>query len=96
VERGEYGVKICQGAPSINHLLFVDDSLLLFQITDTSAGRLQNVLSLYENCSGQMINKEKSSVMFRKNTKEVDRLALMSSLDIATGAQNEKYCRFRK
>ena len=47
-ERGEMaGVRVCQEAPSINHLLFADDSLLLFKIEDRSAEHLQNVLSLY-------------------------------------------------
>jgi len=91
-ERGELtGVRIYQGAPSINHLLFADDSLLLFKITDQSAEHLQNILSLYEVCSGQMINKEKCSVMFSRNTREADRTNLMEALDIATEANNEKY-----
>ena len=54
-ERGEtIGVCVCQEAPSINHLLFADDSLLLFKIVDGSAEHLQNVLSLYEDCSGRL------------------------------------------
>jgi len=50
------GVLVCQGVPSVDHLLFADDSLLLFKIEDGSAEHLQNVLSLYEDCSGQTIN----------------------------------------
>ena len=84
-------VKICQGAPSINHLLFADDSLLLFKITNQSAGHLQDILSLYEVCSGQMINKEKSSVMFSRNTHDSVRRNFMASLDIVSEAHNEKY-----
>lgn len=60
--RGDFeGVKVCQEAPSINHLLFADDSLLLLKINAGSVQCLQNVLSLYEDCSGQMVNKEKIS-----------------------------------
>ena len=44
------GVRVCQGAPSINHLLFADDSLLLFKIESGSAEYLQNIISLYEDC----------------------------------------------
>ena len=51
---GMAGVRVCQEAPSINHLLFADDSLLLFKIEDRSAEHLQNVLSLYEDCSGRL------------------------------------------
>ena len=38
-----------------------------------------------------MINKEKCSVMFSRNTREADRTNLMEALDIATEANNEKY-----
>lgn len=67
------GVKVYVDAPSINHLLFADDSLLLLKTNERSANHLQNVLNLYENCSGQTINEDKSSVMFSKNTNERDR-----------------------
>lgn len=91
-ERGDLsGVKVCQQAPSINHLLFADDSLLLLKADERSAECLQNVLSLYERCSGQTINKEKSSVMFSMNTKENDREKFRGALDIGVEAWNEKY-----
>ena len=57
-------IKVCQNAPSINHLLFADDSLLLLKANEWSANHLQNILSLYVDCSGKTINKDKSSVMF--------------------------------
>jgi hypothetical protein len=91
-ERGELmGIKVCQEAPSVNHLLFADDSLILFKINEQSTGQLQSVLSLYENCSGQMINKDKSSVMFSKNTREEDKVVMLSALQINSEARNEKY-----
>jgi len=69
-ERGDLvGVRVCPNAPSINHLLFADDSLLLLKVDEMSASHLQNILSLYEVCSGQIINKEKSSIMFSRNTR---------------------------
>jgi len=55
-----------------------------------SATHLQNILSLYEDCSGQTINKEKSSVMFSKNTKSLEKNQFMASLGITTEALNEK------
>lgn len=91
-ERGEtVGVRVCQEAPSVNHLLFADDSLLLFKIDNGSAGHVQNILSLYEDYSGQTINKEKSSIMFSKNTREETKVSLMAVLDINYEARNEKY-----
>jgi ribonuclease HI len=85
------GVKVCNGAPSVNHLLFADDSLLLLKADERSANHLRNILQLYEECSGQMINKEKSSIMFSKNTGEVARERFKSALGIPVEAMNEKY-----
>ena len=85
------GVKICQQATSINHLLFADDSPLLLKIDDRSSHHLQNILTLYEDCSGQTINKDKSSIMFSKNAKAAHKHQLMVGLDITIEARNDKY-----
>ena len=61
------GVTICENAPSITHLLFVDDSLLLLKVNDGNANHLRHVLQLYDECSGQIINKDKSSILFSKS-----------------------------
>jgi hypothetical protein len=85
------GVTICNNAPSISHLLFADDSLLLLKVKDESAHHLQNILQLYENCSGQIINKEKSSIMFSRNTSGAAKQSFMEIMDIPQEAVNEKY-----
>jgi hypothetical protein len=91
-ERGEMeGVRVCPDAPIINHILFADDSMLLFKIDEQSTNQLQSILSLYEDCSGQIIHKDKSSIMFSKNTNEGDRDAVMPALEITSEARNEKY-----
>ena len=85
------GVKVWHSAPSINHLLYADDSLLLLKTDEWSAYHLQNILSLYEDCSGQTISKDKSSVMFSRNTKSSEKNQLMAALGITSEARNEKY-----
>jgi hypothetical protein len=90
-ERDLVGDKICQNAPSINHLLFADDSLLLVKADETSANHLQHVHSLYEDCSGRTINKEKSSIMFSRNTRQAEKTLVMDVLAIGVEARNEKY-----
>uniref|UniRef100_A0A8I6XFA5 Reverse transcriptase domain-containing protein n=1 Tax=Hordeum vulgare subsp. vulgare TaxID=112509 RepID=A0A8I6XFA5_HORVV len=62
------GTCICNGAPSLNHLVFVYDSLVLMKASCESVVHLQNVLQLYEVCTGQIVNYDKSSIMFNKNT----------------------------
>jgi len=61
------GVTICENAPSITQLLFADDSLLLLKVVEENVSHLQNVLQLYEECLGQIVNKGKSAVLFSKN-----------------------------
>lgn len=62
------GVKICQAAPSVSHLFFADDSMILLKAKQEEAMALREVLDLYENSSGQCINLEKSALMFSQNT----------------------------
>ena len=64
---------------------------MLLKNDERSATHLQDILSLYENCSGQTINKDKSSIMFSQNAKTVDKEQMMTALDIRVEARNDKY-----
>jgi hypothetical protein len=85
------GIQICQNAPSFNHLLFVDDSLVLIKANQASARSLQNLLQLYEVCSGQTINFDKSSVLFSSNMSGVCKQQVLTELHIRAEARTEKY-----
>lgn len=54
------GVKVCRDAPSFNPLLFADNSLILLKVNEESSHHLQNILNLYEVCSGRTIHVDKS------------------------------------
>jgi len=66
-------MRICRNAPSICHLLFADDSLILIQAKGEDAMPLWNSLELYEQCSVQMINKTKSAILYSPNISDPDR-----------------------
>jgi hypothetical protein len=85
------GIKICPGAPSFNHLLFADDSLILLKVSEESSLHLRNILNLYEVCSGQTINVDKSSIVFSKNTSRRDRDQMKATLGVSCEGRNGKY-----
>ena len=75
-------MKVCQNAPSVSHLLFADDSLILFRANRDDALQLQRILDVYEECSGQTINRDKSAIMFSPNTSSTDKGVVMEALNI--------------
>lgn len=58
------GIQLATAGPSVHHLLFADDSLMLCRTTVEEGAEITNCLSLYEAASGQTINKLKSSIIF--------------------------------
>jgi hypothetical protein len=67
------GVHVCRNAPSVSHLLFADDSLILCRATEEEATNLKELLQIYKECSGQVINADKSAVLFSPNTGDTQR-----------------------
>ncbi|KAE8773546.1 hypothetical protein D1007_54235 [Hordeum vulgare] len=85
------GVKICNNAPTVSHLFFVDDVVLLMKANQSEAEVLKEILDLYKRCFGQCINTEKSAIMFTPNTRDEVRTAVKNALVIHSENWNEKY-----
>ena len=62
------GIQSSRGGPWISHLFFADDSLLFGQASISNCRKILDILTVYENCSGQKINREKTSLFFSPNT----------------------------
>jgi hypothetical protein len=64
------GVSISRGGPRVSHLLFADDSLLFCQASIEASETLMRILSIYEDSSGQKLNKDKTAIFFSRNTRQ--------------------------
>uniref|UniRef100_A0A803PUH8 Reverse transcriptase zinc-binding domain-containing protein n=1 Tax=Cannabis sativa TaxID=3483 RepID=A0A803PUH8_CANSA len=64
------GIQICRGAHPLSHLLFADDSMLFSQVTPHSSDALNAILQLYNRATGQLVNRDKSSILFSPNTSD--------------------------
>jgi hypothetical protein len=88
---GLKGIRVCREAPSVSHLLFADDSLLLFEANERNSQTVRSILDTYEACSGQVINKDKSSILFSKNTKQRHRTEVMNIMQISSEGWKGRY-----
>ena len=62
------GVSICRNGPRLTHLLFANDSLIFCRAKESECQKLLEVLAMYESAPGQQINREKTTIFFRKST----------------------------
>jgi hypothetical protein len=90
--RGELqGVRVCGDAPTVSHLLFADDSLILMQADKENAEVLKNLLDRYCSNSGQKISDAKSSIFFSPNTDVDVKVEVCETLNIMTESLTDKY-----
>ena len=85
------GVRVGIHAPWISHLLFADDCIIFSEASRRGADRLQQGLDTYSKGSGQMVNKEKSSIFFSSNCQQEDKVEVRTIMQIDTEALAEKY-----
>lgn len=76
------GMRLTKNCPSIQHLLFADDSLFLCQATLKECTNFLHYLQLYGKASGQEINFHKSSITFGADIDPVMRRLLAERLEI--------------
>ncbi|KAM2891276.1 hypothetical protein COP2_009594 [Malus domestica] len=62
------GIHMNPRGPCISHLFFADDTLICLQATQRNGENIMHILNQYCLASGQMMNLQKSSVYFGRNT----------------------------
>ena len=87
------GFSLYRNEPKHTPLFFGDDCLIFWRSTLEECNKIQELLALYENASGQMINKEKTTLFFSKNTGEQAQEAIKVVLNVPTIQHYEKYLR---
>ena len=74
----------------ISHLLFTDDSFIC-QATEGECQHLLELLSQYEQASGQAINRKKTTLFFSWNTKTKVEVAIQGMMGARIMENCEKY-----
>ena len=85
------GISVAQGAPTISHLFFADDSLFFCNAHLADCAYLLQILSMYERASGQKINFDKSAVCFSPNTDPVMKQLIAEMLGVPIVTCHERY-----
>ena len=76
------GFSICRNETKPTHLFFADDCLIFCKSTLTECNKIQEFLAFYEIASGQMINKEKTTLSFSRNIDEQTQEAIKVALNV--------------
>ena len=77
-----HGVLLTDSCPSIHHLMFADDSLLLCKTNSEEAAEILACLKLYGDASGQVVNHLKSSISFGAKVPEATKTEVKGILGI--------------
>ena len=84
-------VSLCKEGPKITDLFFADDSLLFCRANDTNCQIVMNILTMYEEASGQKINRGKTQLFFSTNTQEDIKNRVKDLVGVEVVTQYEKY-----
>jgi hypothetical protein len=85
------GVSFGAPGPTNTHLLFADDSIVFLEGSEETFGVLRGILQDYEECSGQKVNMQKSSIYFGKGCPGATKEQLKDVIGITSEALSEKY-----
>ncbi|CAN1758076.1 Transposon TX1 uncharacterized 149 kDa protein [Linum perenne] len=86
-----HGVRVCQRAPRVTHLLFADDSFFFSRADISEARCVRQIFETYARASGQLINYNKSGLMFSNSTHPILAAGVKVILGISKKFEGEHY-----
>ncbi|VVA36912.1 PREDICTED: reverse mRNAase [Prunus dulcis] len=84
-------VSAAQGAPILSNLFFADDSILFCNAHLSDVSNLLQILRVYEQASGQIINFDKSAACFNPKTDPITKQLISDMLGVRIVASHERY-----
>lgn len=85
------GIKIRRTSPIITHLLFADDCYIFTKLKDKEEENIKKFLIEFSKASGQIINLEKSDLIFSNNTPTQTQVKITEYLNITQIETPSKY-----
>ncbi|KAL0010115.1 hypothetical protein SO802_005223 [Lithocarpus litseifolius] len=85
------GLSISWHGPRLTHLLFADDSLLFRRATTVECRKIMEILDIYEEGSGQKVNKNKTAIFFSKSTLEDTKMEIKEAWGLQEIVHYDKY-----
>ena len=87
------GFSLCKRGPKLTHFFFANDSLLFCRANLDECSNILKLLGVYEQSSGQKINKEKTALFFSKSTPQATKDSIKGLLSVQELMFYEKYLR---
>ena len=87
------GFSICRGCPLITHIFFANDSLIFGKAMLEECAEIQRVLQVYEQSSGQQLNRSKTSLFFSPNTADELKESIRAMFGVSEIQPHESYLR---
>lgn len=87
------GVATAKGGIKLTHILFADDYIIFSKARKEDWKAIHGVLQVYEKAFGQVLNQQKTSILFSSNTKKSIQSAILQEAGAVLCGDYRKYLR---